>query len=200
MSSIRPDKPRQAGISLVEVIVFIVVVGVALAGVLGALNVATRYSADPLVQKQALAIAEALLEEIELMPFTYCDPDDANAANAGAAAVGVGNCTTTAESLAGGGGPEASENRYGPAAGVGLTPFDNVNDYNGFTMVGITTITNTVVPGLDSYTATVAIVPEALGVVPNTASVRIRVQVTGPAGVEVILEGMRTRYAPNALP
>ena len=29
-----------------------------------------------MIQKQALAIAESLLEEITLQPFTYCDPDD----------------------------------------------------------------------------------------------------------------------------
>src|SRR5215470_7774406 len=68
---------KSAGLSLVELIVFIVVVGLAVAGVLGALSLATRASADPMIQKQALAIAEALLEEVELRPFTFCDPDDA---------------------------------------------------------------------------------------------------------------------------
>ncbi len=71
---------RQLGISLIELIMFIVIVSVALAGILLVLNVTTKSSADPLVHKQALAIAESLLEEVELMPFTYCDPDDVNAA------------------------------------------------------------------------------------------------------------------------
>ena len=80
-------RPRaEHGISLVELIVFIVIVGIAAAGVVGALNMATRASTDPMIQKQALAIAEALLEEVQLQPFTYCDPDDPNAASALSAA------------------------------------------------------------------------------------------------------------------
>lgn len=56
--------------SLIEVIVFIVIVSVALAGVLGSFNLATGTSADPLVRKQALAVAEAMLEEILGKDFT----------------------------------------------------------------------------------------------------------------------------------
>ena len=60
---------RQHGISLVELIMFIVIVSVALAGILLVLNVTTKNSADPLVHKQALAVAESLLEEVELQDF-----------------------------------------------------------------------------------------------------------------------------------
>lgn len=192
---------RQAGVSLVEVIIFILVVAVALAGVLGAMNLATRSSADPLAQKQALAIAESLLEEIELMPFTNCDPDDANAANAALPAVGPGNCTTTVEATAGGGGPEAGETRYAAA-----TPFDNVNDYNGFTMIGIRDITDTAIPTLTLYDANVVIAQQVVGGVPAADSLLITVTVVGPRGspagliTTVVLQGVRTRYAPRALP
>ena len=57
---------RQAGLSLIELVMFIVIVGVAVAGVLSVMNVTTRHSADPMIRKQAQAIAESLLEEIEL--------------------------------------------------------------------------------------------------------------------------------------
>ena len=60
---------RQHGISLVELIMFIVIVSVALAGILLVMNVTTKSSADPLVHKQALAAAQSLLEEIELQDF-----------------------------------------------------------------------------------------------------------------------------------
>ena len=88
--------PRsQHGISLIEQLVFIVVVGVAVTGVLAVLNTTARASADTLTQKQALAIAEALLEEVQLQPFTYCDPDDANAATA----LDTTGCAATVEGL-----------------------------------------------------------------------------------------------------
>src|SRR6267378_2939071 len=83
----RRHRPRaEHGVSLVELIVFIVIVSIGVAGVVGALSMATRASTDPMIQKQALAIAEALLEEVQLQPFTYCDPDDPNAATAIASA------------------------------------------------------------------------------------------------------------------
>ena len=63
---------NQSGISLIELIMFIVIISVALTGILLVMNQVTRHSADPLIHKQALAIAESLLEEVELMPFTYC--------------------------------------------------------------------------------------------------------------------------------
>ena len=63
---------RQRGVTLIELIVFIVIVSVGLAGVLTVFNVVVRNSADPLVTKQALAVADALLEEILLKDF--CDP------------------------------------------------------------------------------------------------------------------------------
>jgi MSHA pilin protein MshD len=61
---------NQRGVSLVELIMFIVIVSVALAGILLVMNNVTRHSADTLVRKQALAVAESLLEEIELQDFT----------------------------------------------------------------------------------------------------------------------------------
>ena len=83
-------RPLQAGATLVELVVFIVVVSVAVAAVLLAMNAVTRGSPDPMMRKQALAIAEALLEEVELMPFTFCDPDDANVSTAQSATTGIG--------------------------------------------------------------------------------------------------------------
>ena len=59
----------QRGISLVELIMTIVIVSVAMAGVMLPLNANSIFSADPLIHKQALTIAESLLEEIELKNF-----------------------------------------------------------------------------------------------------------------------------------
>jgi len=191
-------RPRaEHGVSLVELIVFIVIVSIGVAGVVGALSMATRASADPMIQKQALAIAEALLEEVQLQPFTYCDPDDPNAASALSAA----GCT-------GGAGGANDENRLplGPQAGEtrtsATTPYDNVSDYNGFSMTGITDFTGAAIPGLGGYTATVSVANQALAPIPASDSLLITVTVTGPPGsnTTVVLHGYRVRYAPNALP
>jgi MSHA pilin protein MshD len=122
---LQPSKKSHRGFSLVEMVVFIVIVTTAIAGVIGALAFMSGHSADPLARKQAIAIAESLMQEIQQMPFTFCDPDDPNASTANSAA----DCTTSQANL---GGPSpAGESRYGAA-----NPFDNVADYGGFTMPG----------------------------------------------------------------
>lgn len=63
------ERTRQRGISLIELIMFIVIVGAALAGLLLVMNVTEKGSSDPLIRKQALAVAQSLLEEIELQDF-----------------------------------------------------------------------------------------------------------------------------------
>lgn len=66
--SIEPSRAR--GFTLVELIIFIVVVSVGLVGILSVLNITVRHSADPVHPKQALAIAEALMDEIQAKDFS----------------------------------------------------------------------------------------------------------------------------------
>jgi MSHA pilin protein MshD len=186
------SRRRQSGLSLIELVMFIIIVSVGVAGILSVMNVTAKSSSDPMLRKQALAIAESLLEEIQLQPFTYCDPTDANVETASGAFVGAGGCATLAE----GSGPETGESRYSTTS-----PFNNVNDYAGaadFPMVGIRDLSNSSIAGLENYTATVTIANSAIGTVPSDASLRIDVRVTSGNTVDVTLTGYRTRYAPNA--
>jgi MSHA pilin protein MshD len=67
---INPPASRQSGISLIELIMFIVIVGIALAGITLVMQQTTGHSADTMLRKQALTVAESLLEEIEAHPFS----------------------------------------------------------------------------------------------------------------------------------
>lgn len=60
---------RMAGVTLVELIVAIVIVGIALAGLVAAYNRASVASADPVITQQMLAIAESMMEEVLLKPY-----------------------------------------------------------------------------------------------------------------------------------
>jgi len=60
---------HQRGLTLIELIVFIVVVGIGVIGILSVLIQTTMKSADPIVRKQAIAVAEAMLEEVLLKDF-----------------------------------------------------------------------------------------------------------------------------------
>jgi MSHA pilin protein MshD len=177
---------RQSGLSLIEVVVFIVVLGIAVAGMAVIYNQMTLASVDPLVRKQAVAIANSLMEEIQLRPFTYCDPDDA----AVFTAANPAGCATP-EVV----GPEGGETRY-------ATPqFDNVSDYNGFQMLGsIQDINNNNIAGLTGYSARVDVTEASADftAVPVNEALKITVTVDGPANVHVVLQGYRLRYAPNS--
>ena len=58
-----------AGVTLVELVIAIVIIGVALSGTLLVMRQTIGGSADPMVLHQGIAIAEAYLEEISLKPF-----------------------------------------------------------------------------------------------------------------------------------
>ena len=59
--------------TLIEVVIAIVVVAIAVGAILGVLARNVEHSADAMVVRQAVAIAEAYMEEVSLKPFS--DPD-----------------------------------------------------------------------------------------------------------------------------
>ena len=63
------SRQQQRGFTLIELIIFIVVVSAGLAGILSVMNTVVKSSADPMVRKQAIAIAESLLDEILLKDY-----------------------------------------------------------------------------------------------------------------------------------
>ena len=65
----RNSNASQRGFTLIELIIFIVVIGVGLAGILLVVDTVIKSSADPMVRKQAVAIAESMLEEILLKDY-----------------------------------------------------------------------------------------------------------------------------------
>jgi MSHA pilin protein MshD len=167
----------QSGVSLIELIVFIIIISVALVGILSVMNVTNKGSADPMQRKQAIAIAESLLEEIEMQPFTFCDPDDPNAATAKSTA----DCTVV-QGLAATGG----ESR------TGAVRFDNVGDYQGYTLnSGIVDIQGNVIAGLENFSASVNLIQV------NQDVIQIDVRVQSPP-TDITLTGYRYRYAPRA--
>lgn len=207
---------RQRGLSLIELIIFMVIMGVAAAVILQVMNFASRNSADPVRHKQALLLAEAFLEEVEMARFTYCDPTDSKAATAQSA----NDCTPNYVELIG---QEA-------VTGAAGRPYDNVSDYSGLapgtqsqlfinSANRLTDANGAVIDAvqLADYTVTVGLYvvsnasplgPSGLTITSaNTGAgldaLRIMVQVkygSGSAAETVTLDGYRTRYAPRAVP
>ncbi|MCP4430264.1 MAG: type II secretion system protein [Gammaproteobacteria bacterium] len=64
---------EQSGFTLIEIITTIVILGVAATAIMSVFSATVRTSANPMIQQQAISIAEAYMEEIMLKSFN--DPD-----------------------------------------------------------------------------------------------------------------------------
>lgn len=58
-----------SGYTMVELVISITIIGIAVLGTLISINTATKFSGDPLISTQAIAIAESYLEEIMSKSF-----------------------------------------------------------------------------------------------------------------------------------
>ncbi len=168
----------EAGVTLVELIVSIAVISIGLAGILLVMNRNTSASADPMVQHQAVAVAEAYMEEI--LAKDFCDPDSA-----------PGTCT--------GGLPGSATCNVCPVAEASRSLYDNVCDYRGLPdNVVRDPTTGLPVNALSAYSVQVAIMDN--GAVLNGLTgancqvLRVDVTVTGPGGTTYTLNGYRTNY------
>lgn len=155
-----PRSPLSQGVSLIEAVLFMVVVSVALVVMLKAFDQASAASADPVLRRQSLAIAQSLLEEISFKDFANPSPG-------------------------GYAGPYNASTR---------NQFDDVMDYNGLVLNGISDLSGAAVAGLSGYTASITVAAAAFGNVPSGAGWRISVSVTDPTGQTLALDGYRANY------
>ena len=65
----RPKPSGQAGMSLIELIVAMVIISVGIGGILAVFSNALKGSADPMIRKQMLSIAEEMMDEISIKPY-----------------------------------------------------------------------------------------------------------------------------------
>jgi MSHA pilin protein MshD len=166
---------HKRGFTLIELIIFIVVVAAGLAGILSVMNTVVKSSADPMIRKQTIAIAASMLEEILLK--SYCDPDR-------------GDPMTTP--------PTCAVPRIAADKEAARKDYDDVDDFDGYsTSAGIVDILGATTPGLTQYnilsvsvaTATVAESAELNAI----GAKRVTVTVTGPQGA-ISLTGYRSNY------
>ncbi len=119
---------HQAGVTLVELILSMVIISIALTGLLTVMNLTVSYSADPIIQHQSIAIAESYLEEVLLKDFCE-DRSDAI------------NCPLIT-------GKETGETR---------STFNDVDDYNGLSDTGVKDHLGNSVTILASYNVSILV-------------------------------------------
>ena len=153
-----------SGFTLIEIIVTIVVLAIASTAILSVFTSTVRTSANPMIQQQAISVAEAYMEEISLKNFN--DPQ--------------GGETGNIEIDPGTGNNETRDN------------FDDVQDYNGLPDTVVRDQNNIAIAALDGYTVTVTVIGTALNGINAVNSMRIDVSVNHPAIGTINLSGYRT--------
>ncbi|MFY9328022.1 MAG: prepilin-type N-terminal cleavage/methylation domain-containing protein [Georgfuchsia sp.] len=173
--SLRSGRRRrnQAGLSLIELIFFIVIVSVGLVGILSVLNLTVMKSADPMVRKQALSVAEAMMEEILAKDYQNDPADTTNSS----ATLG---CTPTTLTTC----------RVNTV--LDRQNYNDVDDYNGWNQTGVYELDGTLAPVLGTYTVTVGVAATSLGT-PAVTAKQVTVTVSG-SGETISLNGFRTKY------
>lgn len=172
---------RQSGITLIELIMVVVLLGIVGVGMLTLIHNTTRSSADPLLIQQGNSIARSYLEEALLRPF--CDPDFVTT-SCPVDCAGVNACTSCT-------GAEGSRNL-----------FDDVCDYDGLSDgAGAVDQTGAAIAGLEDFNVSVTVQDDANadlnGLLGNSGQVvRVDVNVTHDSNttVNVQLNGYRTNF------
>jgi MSHA pilin protein MshD len=184
---------RQAGLTMVELIMFIIIISVAVADLMVTLGNLSARSADLFMRKQAMLRAESLLEEVSLAHFTFCHPTDANAETA--TSTGCAGLAETAGHPAGETRPYFNINDYVSAYGV---PAKYTTDVTGAPMLPSNLSAQVTVKPVAAFGPSGALQIGAGGEVLHIL-VDVAYGDKGP-NEHVKLERYRTRYAPNSMP
>lgn len=131
---------RERGFSLLETVIFMVVVGIALSGLVTLFVQNTRSSADPLIRERAVAIAHAYMDEILGKRFDEntplgggCVESGSNSCTSYCAAYSDAQCVQSKCRLLAAGNCVPRGNLSGIAAeeGTNRAAYDDVDDYQG---------------------------------------------------------------------
>lgn len=169
---------RANGFTLIELVVLIVVLGLALTGVTLVINRTVAQSPKALVQTRAMDIAQSYLEEILQKRFDqHTGPG------------GIPRCDSTDNNAV------ACSNTLGPD-GETRAWYNDVDDYNGINDSPPITATGTSLSDYQSYRVqiTVTYAGNELGFANNRQAKRITVSVTTPLGNVIPVSAYRVNY------
>jgi MSHA pilin protein MshD len=161
----------QRGMTLIELVIAIVIIGIASAALYTAMASITGRSADPMLRQQSLAIAEAYLEEIALQAFPVITACAASNNGAGRASF---------DDVCDYNGLFYSTQTYAPRNALSSTPLSGLEAYQ----VNVAVASASPQP------------PSSLtwNGLPLNDVLYIQVTVTDPAGQDLVLGGYRARY------
>lgn len=166
----------QAGFTLIETVIVIVLVGVMMAGMAALFISNVEHSHRPYLRQKSLAVANAYMEEIVRKRWDENTPIGGGCVNSGA------SCAT---------GPAAS--------GIGTEEasrpdFDDVDDYHGLNQSPPQDASGTNLPEFDGFTVTVAVTQGAWNGIASADVKQVTVSVTSPNTESIALTAYRVNY------
>lgn len=202
-----------SGFTLVETVIFIVVLAVGLTGLISLSTTTSKDSSAPLIRERTLVIAHGYMDEIiskrwhENTPVGGgCIDSDGNPATVGDSCSAYCNalsdidCTHSKCSLTAPATCEAANvvaGALGAEAGEARAIFDDIDDYITVAPVAPEDIFGNPVPGYAGYTVNISVVAPASNPWQGIAAVdvrRIAVSVTNPLGGTLTLVSYRVNF------
>lgn len=163
---------RQSGVTLVELIITIVVLGVAIAGVVGAFAVISGRSADPLNETRAISLSQLYMDEILARYY-----DESTPVGGGKVASGDVDCASA--------GPD----------GETRSTFDDADDYHGLLDSPPQDSSGNDLSGYGGFSVAVTVVCAGSEVaVANEDAKRVDVTVTDPSGQDWLFTAYRANF------
>lgn len=163
-------RPGQSGATLVELVITIVIIGVAIAGVVSAFALISGRSADPLNQTRAVELAQLYMDEIIAKKYDDATPQ-------GGQPPYSGPCNIDVE-------------------GETRATFDDVDDYGGLTDTPPANAQGPLV-GYNGFTVVVEVScagsDPGIGL-PSSEAKRIDLTITDPGGQSYVFAAYRTNF------
>ncbi len=160
---------RQSGATLVELVITIVIISVAIAGVVGAFALIAGRSADPLNQTRAVELAQLYMDEILTQRYDDNTPQ-------------------------GGTPPYDGPCNIGPESGETRATFDDVDDYHNLTDTPPASLQGTLA-GYSGFSVAVTVTCAGGQVdLPSEGAKRVELTITAPGDQNFVFAAYRANF------
>ncbi|KPQ28016.1 MAG: MSHA pilin protein MshD [Marinobacter excellens HL-55] len=168
----RPARVSQQGATLVELVMTIVIISIAIAGVVGAFALIIGRSAEPLNQTRAVALSQLYMDEILSKSFAHGSPVGGGAVDADDA-----DCSNP--------GPDGETRRT----------FNDVDDYHNPTNAPPENSEQESLPGYNNFQVSISVACAGTEVgLSNHEAKRIDITVTDPSGNTYLFSAYRGNF------
>lgn len=175
----RSQPPRQAGVSLIELIVTMVIMAIVLTGIAVVFFAVVKKTPEPVINTRAAELGQTYLDEILTKRY------DEHTGQGG-----IPRCNSTDP------GSKPCSTTLGPDPGETRATYDDVDDYNGLDESPPRGAQGAILPGYAGYRVRISVVyaGTGLGLANNQGAKLITVTLTSPLGTRMVFSAYRVNY------